>query len=177
MPRSPSSGSSPSKISTFHSLCLVCPPSGRCGPHLPNPLVMDLISGGPPALVQALTGVLTSHAWFMFIPDPGMLRSSESPAASSGVRSFGGSSTYTLSGGQPSTTSSTSNANNSGWKKYAVAPGWVRWLVGGMHEDPAGGSESRSGGTAVVPPRRGQSSSDSKTGGYNWGAGNRLGTE
>ncbi|KAL5637706.1 hypothetical protein ACGC1H_002092 [Rhizoctonia solani] len=133
-------------------------------------LGMDLVSGGPPALIQSLTGVIASHIWFMLLPEPGQLRSA--PTASSGVRSYGGSSTYTLSGGGRST--SAPITNTAGWRKYAVAPGWVRWLVGGMHEQ--GGSETRSWGTAVVPPRAG-ARQDNKSGGYNWGSGHRLGSE
>ncbi|CUA67960.1 Derlin-2 [Rhizoctonia solani] len=133
-------------------------------------LGMDLVSGGPPALIQSLTGVIASHVWFMLLPEPGQLRAT--PTASSGVRSYGGSSTYTLSGGGRSTSAPSTSAP--GWRKYAVAPGWVRWLVGGMHEQ--GGSETRSWGTAVVPPRAG-GSQDSKSGGYNWGSGQRLGSE
>ncbi|KAJ1302355.1 hypothetical protein OPQ81_001169 [Rhizoctonia solani] len=133
-------------------------------------LGMDLISDGPPALLQSLTGVIASHAWFMLFPDPGQLRST--PSTSSGVRSYGGSSTYTLSGGGRST--STPTINTSGWRKYAVAPGWVRWLVGGMHE--RGGSETRSWGTAIVPPRA-EANQGNKNGGHDWGTGYRLGSE
>lgn len=136
---------------------------------------MDLISGGPSALIQALTGVLASHSWFMLLPDPGELRSASSGAGtSSGVRSFGGSSTYTLSGGGRPASNTSGGAP--GWKKYAVAPGWVRWLVGGIHDRPTGGSETRSWGTAIVPPRPG-ARQDNKSGGYNWGSGQRLGSE
>jgi hypothetical protein len=59
-----------------------------------------------------------------------------------------------------------------------VAPGWVRWLVGGMHEAPAGGNEARSWGTAGVAPRaKASGSSAGSGGGYRWGTGNRLGSE
>ncbi|CAE6463418.1 unnamed protein product [Rhizoctonia solani] len=133
-------------------------------------LGMDLVSGGPPALIQSLTGVIASHIWFMLFPEPGRLHST--PTASSGVRSYGGSSTYTLSGGGRST--SAPSTNTAGWRKYAAAPGWVRWLVGGVHEQ--GGSETRSWGTAVVPPRA-EARQDNKSGGYNWGSGQRLGSE
>ncbi|KAH7332838.1 DER1-domain-containing protein [Rhizoctonia solani] len=133
-------------------------------------LGMDLVNGGPPALIQSLTGVIASHAWFMLLPEPGQLRST--PSVSSGVQSHGGSSTYTLSGGGRST--SIPSINITGWRKYAVAPSWVRWLVGGMHEQ--GGSETRSWGTAVVPPRAG-ANRENKNGGHNWGSGHRLGSE
>ncbi|KAF8600600.1 DER1-domain-containing protein [Ceratobasidium sp. AG-I] len=139
-------------------------------------LLMDLISGGPPALVQSLTGVLTSHAWFMLFPEPGLLRSAPSAPSAPGVRTFGGTSTYTLSGGGR-TQSAGLVGGAAGWRKYAVAPGWVRWLVGGMHEAPAGGSEHRSWGTSIVPPKQGGSASGSSGGGYKWGSGQKLGTE
>ncbi|KAG9080554.1 hypothetical protein FRC06_006443 [Ceratobasidium sp. 370] len=136
-------------------------------------LIFDLISGGPPALVQSLTGVLVSHAWFLLFPEPGLLRSVPSTSSTaSGVRTFGGSSTYTLSGGRPAppTTGAT------GWRKWAVAPWWVRWLVGGMHEAPEGGREGRSWGTAGVAPRGGGASAGPSSG-YKWGAGQKLGSE
>ncbi|KAG9095631.1 hypothetical protein FS749_010045 [Ceratobasidium sp. UAMH 11750] len=137
-------------------------------------LVFDLISGGPPILVQSLTGVLASHAWFLLFPEPGLLRSAPSPSSStsSGVRTFGGSSTYTLSGGgRPAVPTS----GATGWRKWAVAPWWVRWMVGGMHEVPEGGSEARSWGTAGVAPRAGGGGGSGS--GYKWGAGQRLGSE
>jgi hypothetical protein len=110
----------------------------------------------------------------MLLPEPGLLRSA--PAiVSGGVRSFGGSSTFTLSGGGQPGTSATGAA---GWRKYAVAPGWVRWIVGGMHEAPGGGNEARSWGTSGVAPRAQASGGGSgSSGGYKWGTGNRLGTE
>ncbi|KAF8676569.1 Derlin [Rhizoctonia solani] len=133
---------------------------------------MDLINGGPPALLQSLTGVIASHIWFMLFPDPSELRSV--PATSSGVQSYGGSSTYTLSGGGRATSTAAARLSAPGWRKYAVAPGWVRWLVGGIHEQ--GGTETRSWGTAVVPPRAG-TEQGAKSTGHNWGSGQRLGSE
>ncbi|KAF8703178.1 Derlin, partial [Rhizoctonia solani] len=135
-------------------------------------LGMDLINGGPPALLQSLTGVIASHIWFMLFPDPSELRSA--PATSSGVQSYGGSSTYTLSGGGRATSTAAARLSAPGWRKYAVAPGWVRWLVGGIHEQ--GGTETRSWGTAVVPPRAGAEQGGKSTG-HNWGSGQRLGSE
>ncbi|GAB1527853.1 hypothetical protein RhiTH_011041 [Rhizoctonia solani] len=135
-------------------------------------LGMDLINGGPPALLQSLTGVIASHIWFMLFPDPSELRSV--PATSSGVQSYGGSSTYTLSGGGRATSTAAARLSAPGWRKYAVAPGWVRWLVGGIHEQ--GGTETRSWGTAVVPPRAG-AEQGAKSTGHNWGSGQRLGSE
>ncbi|CAE6382341.1 Derlin-1,2 AltName: Full=ZmDerlin1-2 [Rhizoctonia solani AG-1 IB] len=132
-------------------------------------LGMDLVNGGPPALIQALTGVIASHVWFMLLPDPGQLRTT--PTVSSGVRSYGGSSTYTLSGGGTSAPATVGAL--SGWRKYAAAPGWVRWLVGGIHEQ--GGSETRPWGTAVAP--RAGGTQGAKSTGYNWGSGHRLGSE
>ncbi|KAG8744301.1 hypothetical protein FRC10_010373 [Ceratobasidium sp. 414] len=139
-------------------------------------LIFDLISGGPPALVQSLTGVLISHGWFLLFPEPGLLRSapSTSSSSSSGVRTFGGSSTFTLSGGGRPTALPTGGAT--GWRKWAVAPWWVRWIVGGMHELPEGGSEGRSWGTAGVAPRGGGAGA-APSGGYKWGAGQKLGSE
>ncbi|KAG8712058.1 hypothetical protein FRC09_020272 [Ceratobasidium sp. 395] len=139
-------------------------------------LIFDLISGGPPALVQSLTGVLVSHAWFLLLPEPGLLRSAPTSSSSSaGVKSFGGSSTFTLSGGsgRPATVS----GGATGWRKWAVAPWWVRWLVGGMHELPGGGSEGRSWGTAGVAPRGGKAAGGGGGGGYKWGSGQKLGSE
>ncbi|QRV81744.1 Derlin-2 [Ceratobasidium sp. AG-Ba] len=134
-------------------------------------LVFDLINGGPGALVQSLTGVVASHAWFLLFPEPGLLRSAPTAPSAPGVRTFGGSSTFTLSGGRPA--APTSGAQ--GWRKWAVAPRWVRWLVGGMHEAPTGGSEGRSWGTASVAPR-GHAQAPAASG-HKWGSGNRLGSE
>jgi Derlin-2/3 len=108
---------------------------------------MDLLMGGPSAAAQAIAGAVAGHAWLWSVW--GTSLGSTGPLA-----------------------------------EYARAPRWLaNWLDGTDRRPPetgatgAGGARMAAGGVHVVPPRRpATSGSTASTRGYNWGDGQRLGS-
>ena len=125
-------------------------------------LGLDLLQGGPSALMEGLTGIISAHV-FHYLTEV-------YPRA------------------------------NPGAKRVLDTPAWFARLFGvNLANQPAGTERSLGGGvTRIDPPRRQQqaggggsasrssgsstatattSAGAARSGGYNWGSGNRLGTE
>lgn len=116
-------------------------------------LGMDAIQGGVPAAMQAVSGIITGYAWWL-------LEWRELPGAGAARPGSG----RTL-GRAPDWLK---RIVGEGGPVEAAPPAPVAGAQGGVHVIAPAGRALNDGGRPIQP---------AATGGYNWGSGNRLGTD
>lgn len=138
--------------------------------YFPYALVgLDIMDGGGlTSAARSFTGIVVGQAWFAFehSPERRQARTEAASGSTLGRRSAGG-----------------VNILYSIWDRISQAPGWFRGLVGTGEniEQQASRSDRRQFGSAQAP--RGRTVNDNgprpeaNTTGYNWGQGNRLGSD